>query len=125
MANNALCEYCEVDTGLGGIDGGKGGEYDGVLSPVWSMFQSLISSIVDIGSDLVLWAFCGVMEGMLFVAESIQFPDLINTLQATIHGLDPVIAYLIYRSSIPESLLIIGGGMTFYVLRKFVTLGNW
>lgn len=125
MSQNALCQYCDVDSGLENVDGSRGGVFNDFFSPIWDMMVSALSTLADVLSDLVLWAFCGVAEGMLYVANNLAVPAYVNSLQTVTNSLDPVVGYLMFRSGFPEALLIIGGGMSFYVLRKLVTLGNW
>jgi hypothetical protein len=121
--NGALCQYCDLD---GNYDYTQEPAYtESILAPVWHMFKTALETIKDILYDFFLWAFCGLFEGLLFVASFIEFPTIINSLQGVIAGLSPSIAYMLSMSGFPQALNVIGGGLTFYVLRKFATLGNW
>ena len=125
MAGNALCDYCDVDSGLGEVNGDGGGGFNDFFQPIWDMVVSALSTIAEILADLVLWAFCGIAEGMLYIANTLAFPDFMNSLNEIVLGQDSVILYLMARSGVSEALLIVSGGISFYVLRKFITLGKW
>lgn len=91
----------------------------GIISGFWSDFVEFVTDIPLIILDSVLSAIASILE-------SIPVPDFISSgLSGLSASVDPGILYFIDQSGIAAALSLLGAGVTFRLLRKLFTLGQW
>ncbi len=122
-SGSPLCDYCDLQKGV--VDTSKAGEYEGFFSPVWDMLKTLFNSFLDVINDVVFDVLCKFLDVALFAANLIELPIISGALQNAVSGLSPDISYLLTQTGFYEALVIVGGGYSFYLLRRLLTLGNW
>ncbi|MBJ92453.1 MAG: hypothetical protein CL577_07605 [Alteromonadaceae bacterium] len=76
--------------------------------------------------DVVLTLFELLLDGIVFVFEAISPPEfLTNGLGSLFSALPDALSYMLMQSGLAEGLAIFGAGVTFRLLRKLFTLGQW
>lgn len=76
--------------------------------------------------DVVLTLFELLLDGVAFMFELIQPPDfLASGLGGLFSALPSSTSYMLMQSGLAEGLAIYGAGVTFRLLRKLFTLGQW
>lgn len=100
------------------------------FAETWQGFVDWLSEVFDtlftFLADLPLNTFELIMDGVVYMYSLIQPPDFlsggISTLFAAIH---PDIVYFLGQSNLDTGLAIYGAGVSFRLLRKLFTLGQW
>lgn len=89
------------------------------LNAAWSgalqFFQDLPIVVLDSFLSAVSTV-VGVLPAPTFAA---------GGLQSLFNALDPAVIYFLSRSGMTEGLAILAAGLTFRLLRKLITLGQW
>jgi hypothetical protein len=76
--------------------------------------------------DIALTLFELLLDGVAFVFELIQPPDFLATGMGSLFAALPdSTSYMLMQSGLAEGLAIYGAGVTFRLLRKLFTLGQW
>jgi len=89
--------------------------------------QFVVDFFVSLGNlfrDLGLWFYEKISGLLVYIFDSIPLPSFITT--TSLDSLLPSeIVWFLSVTSFPEALLIISAGITFRILRRFLTLGIW
>ena len=97
------------------------------------LWQGFVDWLIDIAiiiltfiKDLFLVIFELFLDGVIFVFTAIPVPDfLTNGLSVVFSALPESVTYFLSVSGFSEGLAIYGAGVTFNMLRKLFTLGQW
>lgn len=82
--------------------------------------------ILTFFKDLALNVFELLLDGVVIMYNSIQPPTfLTNGLQVLFNSIHPDILYFLSISGVDTGLAIYGAGVSFRLLRKLFTLGQW
>lgn len=82
--------------------------------------------ILTFFKDLFLTIFELLLDGIVYMFEAIAPPEfLANGLGSLFAALPDGLSYLLMQSGLAEGLSIFGAGVTFRLLRKLFTLGQW
>lgn len=86
----------------------------------------VFTALMDFIKDVFLVVFELVLDGVVFVFNTITPPEfLANGLGGLFSSLHPDILYFMSVSGIDQGLAIYGAGVSFHLLRKLFTLGQW
>ncbi|MCP4262934.1 MAG: hypothetical protein GY774_36300 [Planctomycetes bacterium] len=100
------------------------------LADTWQAFIDWCYDILEIVftflKDLALNVFELIMDGVVYVYSLLQPPDfLTGGMQSLFSALHPDILYFLGQSGLSTGLAIYGAGVSFRLLRKLFTLGQW
>lgn len=84
------------------------------------IFQELIRFFVELPIKIL----DGILSAIAAIFEALPAPAFLSNAQLN-SWLPDDIKYFLVMSSIPEALAIIGSAVTFFILRKILTLGRW
>lgn len=90
-------------------------------------FKALWDAFVAFMGDLIVQAIESVCDFFATAIESIPVPDFITqySLDSLLGQAGPTIGWLVSTFKIGQCLTIIAAGVTFRLLRKLFTLGQW
>ena len=86
--------------------------------------KGIFAEFVQFLSDLPVMIMDGILSAVAAIFEALPAPDFLTGSQLNTWIPDDI-KYFLVMSSVPESLAIIGSGVSFYILRKIITLGKW
>lgn len=97
------------------------------------LWDGFITWIIDVAililtfiKDVFLTLFELLLDGFAFMFELIQPPDFLAAgLGGLFAALPSSTSYMLMQSGLAEGLAIYGAGVTFRLLRKLFTLGQW
>lgn len=100
------------------------------FSRTWQGFvdwiYELLSIVFNFISNLFLNVFEALLQGVVFVFNSLQPPEFITVgMSSLFNALPNDILYFFSMSGLNAGLAIYGAGVTFRLLRKLFTLGQW
>lgn len=100
------------------------------IADTWQGFvdflQEILVMILTFIRDLALTIFELIMDGVVYMFNSITPPEfLTNDLSTLTNALPTDILYFLNMSGLSAGLAIYGAGVTFRLLRKLFTLGQW
>lgn len=105
---------------------------DGWLASITEWLVSLVrkafEGLLDFVHDGCLWVFSGVLNAVVAVAGAIPVPDFLQQgldLGALFGGLPPFAFYLFSKMQLGAGIAMILSGISFNLLRKLFTLGQW
>lgn len=87
----------------------------------------MLKDLFEFLTDIPLFMFKGVMEGVLYLINAIPVPEFLTQyrLQVLFDALPDTVTYFVSYFGIPQGLAILGLGVTFRLTRKAFTLGQW
>ncbi len=96
----------------------------------WESFVDWLYEIVQVIfeflQDVFLFVFERIMDGVVFIFNTITPPDFLSAGIGTLfNALHPDIVYFLSMSGLDSGLAIYGAGVSFRLLRKLFTLGQW
>lgn len=96
----------------------------------WESFVNWLYEIVQVifefFQDVFLYVFERIMDGVVFIFNTITPPDFLSAGIGTLfNALHPDIVYFLSMSGLDSGLAIYGAGVSFRLLRKLFTLGQW
>lgn len=80
--------------------------------------------IIDFFKWSLGYAVDQILKGILFLIEQIPVPAFVQNANIG-NYIDPDILWMLNQSGVPEAFLILTAGITFYTLRRILTLGIW
>lgn len=97
---------------------------------LWNGFVDWIIEILILVltfiKDVFLTLFELLLDGVVYMFELISPPDFLATgLGSLFSALPSSVSYMLMQSGLAEGLAIYGAGVTFNLLRKLFTLGQW
>ncbi len=97
---------------------------------IWNDFKAWAEGIwndfTEFFADLPVDIFEALLDGVALVLETIPVPAFITQdLGFYLNGIDPGILYFVQRSGFANAIALLGAGLSFRLLRKLVTLGQW
>ncbi len=100
------------------------------IKTTWEDFTTwlgeVFQSLFDFIKDVFLIVFELLLDGVVFVFNAITPPDFLATGMAGLFNvLHPDILYFLSMSGIDQGLAIFGAGVSFRLIRKLFTLGQW
>lgn len=77
--------------------------------------------------DIFMWCVHLVFDAISSLISSIPVPDFLNSvsISSLINQLPSFALYVVSAMSIPQAFLILLSGVSFRLLRKLFTLGQW
>lgn len=91
----------------------------GWLRGLWDAFVAFLT-------DLPVVILDGALSAIAALIEAIPVPAFLQSgLGAYLSGIDPAVLYFLSRSGLTEGFALLGAGLTFRLLRKLFTLGQW
>jgi hypothetical protein len=97
-----------------------------LISSILAWLLSLVMWVLNFLKDMVLSVFELVLDGVVLVFNSITPPEFLsNGLGVLFGALHPDILYFLSMSGLDVALSIYGAGVSFRLLRKLFTLGQW
>jgi hypothetical protein len=104
---------------------------DNWLQKLTDWFQDLLKKIfdavLDFFHDIFIWCVELVLGAISSLVSSIPVPDFLtnNSMGDLINQLPSFALYVASAMAIPQAFLIILSGVSFRLLRKLLTLGQW
>ena len=102
------------------------------LAKITEWIINLVKAVLKFIPDLIGDIFVKILDWILLpigdLIASIPAPSFMSAgggLSALLNGFPPFAQYMIYRCNIGEALVVIGAGVSFRLLRKLFTLGQW
>lgn len=100
------------------------------IKSTWQKFViwlgEVFQSLLDFIKDVFLIVFELFLDGVVFVFNAITPPDFLSTgLSGLFNVLHPDILYFLAMSGLDQGLAIYGTGVSFRLIRKLFTLGQW
>jgi len=100
------------------------------IKQAWSdltqWFIALFNAITDFFTDLLVLQLEAFLDGILFLINAIPVPDFLsNGIDALVSAIPPEIHYFLDVSGFDNALALLGAGISFRLLRKLFTLGQW
>lgn len=97
---------------------------------LWQGFVDWLVAIIIIIltwiKDLFLLIFELIIDGLVFIFELLTPPEfLAGGMDVLVTALPPSVTYFLGQSGVAEGIAIYGAGVTFRLLRKLFTLGQW
>ena len=89
-------------------------------------FKAILQAIFDFFRDIGILVLELFLEGLSLLITSIPVPEFLsNGLGSYLNNVDPAILYFLGKSGLTESFALLAAGLTFRLLRKLFTLGQW
>ena len=96
--------------------------WDGFIDWIYDILRIIFTFIRDLFLDI----FELILDGVVYLFQSIEPPQfLTNGLGDLFNSLHPDILYFLSMSGLDSGLAIYGAGVSFRMLRKLFTLGQW
>ena len=100
------------------------------IADTWQGFVDWIFEVLKViftfVKDVFLDVFELVLQGVVFIYESITPPDFLSQgIGVLFSSLHPDIVYFLSQSGLDAGLAVYGAGVSFRLLRKLFTLGQW
>lgn len=93
-----------------------------------SLVVSIFSALIDFIHDAALWVFDGILQAFAGVLAAIPVPSFLSdgiNLSSYFAGFGPYPLYLLSRLGIANCVAVLMAGISFRLLRKLFTLGQW
>jgi len=104
---------------------------DGWLTTItdWiiGLVKAIIGFIADLVADVVVWVLDLILGPIGDLIGSIGAPSFMQSYNfgSLLSGLPPFAQYIISQANLGAALAVIGAGVSFNLLRKLFTLGQW
>lgn len=101
------------------------------LQKITNFFVELVTkalaAILQLIFDVLFWLLDGILSAISALLHLIPAPCCVDTgaLTNILSGMPNFAAYVIHHLDISGAFQIIACGVTFYLLRKLFTLGQW
>lgn len=91
------------------------------------LVKNFLETLKEIVGDAVVWVLDLVLGPLGDLIASIPAPSFFSTVSfsSLLSGLPPYALYVIGQAQLPEAMAIIAAGVSFHLLRKLFTLGQW
>jgi hypothetical protein len=92
------------------------------------LVKSIFITLVDFLHDVFIWMLDSVLTVLGALIASIPAPAFLSSglnIGGLLSGLPPFALYVVGQIRIGEAMAIIAAGVSFYLLRKLFTLGQW
>lgn len=100
--------------------------FNGLYNNLIEWFVTIFQDFGEFMQDLFVWCLDTFLTGISALITAIPVPEfLTNGLSYYLTFIDPSILYFLERSGFAEGLALLGAGVTFRLLRKLITLGQW
>lgn len=104
----------------------QAGWLDDITNWLGDQIEAVWHSFMQLCYDFLLVIVETVGDAFATAIESIPTPAfLVNGMGAMFNQLDPAVLYFVGQFRMPEGLLILSAGLSFRLLRKLFTLGQW
>ena len=94
-----------------------------MFESIGEFFKGIFTELINFLTELPILVLQGILGAIATVIEAIPAPDIITT--SITDYIHEDIAWFLVMSNFPAGLAIIGTGITFYFLRRILTLGIW
>ena len=105
---------------------------DNWLSDLTSWLVGLVKSFLDalltFLHDVIWWAFDGVLHSLGIIISSIPVPSFLSSglnLASIFSGFPPFALFLLSELNLVSCFAVLGAGISFRLVRKLSTLGQW
>ena len=89
-------------------------------------FKAGLQAIMDFFLDIGIVVLDLFLDAIVSIFNSISVPEFMtNGLGYYLNGIDPGVLYFLSQSGLAESFALLGAGISFRLLRKLFTLGQW
>lgn len=97
------------------------------IARLFEWFSGLFGDLLEFLLDFPLLILRGILDGVVYLLSLIPVPDFLTaySLQSLFSGLPNEVLWFVDFFGIPQGLLLLGGGVSFRLLRKAITLGQW
>jgi hypothetical protein len=100
------------------------------FAETWTSFiewiQTILAALLTWFKDVFLTIFELMMNGVVYVFALLTPPDFLTAgMQSVATAIPNDVAYFLSQSGIGAGIAIYGTGVSFYLLRKLFTLGQW
>lgn len=94
---------------------------------LYGLFKDVFTALWDFVKDAILWAFDGLLTGILAVVTAIPVPSFLSgySLATLFSVFPPEVLFFVGKLRMGESLALLGAGVSFRLLRKLTTVGQW
>lgn len=95
---------------------------------VFEWLGGIVKDVFEFFTDLPVVMLEGFLDGVIYVLSAIPVPGFLqggSILQTAFGGLNGDVQYLVSFFGIPGALTALGAGVSFRLLRKAITLGQW
>lgn len=94
---------------------------------LWQLVNAIWQAFVDFVDDLFVTVLEKSLAVVVYVLNLISVPDFMrdHSIGSLLGEAGDTILWLVHILRIDESLMVIGIGMSFYVMRRILTLGIW
>lgn len=91
------------------------------------LVKDLLTAIVELLKDVLLWVLEGLLEAVRILFYLIPEPSFLtpNWMGDLLSPLPPFALFVISQIPFQTAFGIIAAGVTFYLARKLLTLGQW
>lgn len=91
------------------------------------LVKSFLETLKEIVGDAVVWVLDLILGPIGDLIASIPAPSFFSTVSfsSLLSGLPPYALYVIGQARLPEAMAVIAAGVSFHLLRKLFTLGQW
>jgi len=92
------------------------------------IIKTIFGLIKDVVSDALVWILDPIFGWLGDRIASIPAPSFFNSgvsVSSLLSGFPPFAQFVIGQMGLPEAFLIVGAGVTFRLVRKLFTLGQW
>lgn len=91
------------------------------------LVKSVLETLKEVVNDAVVWVLDLVLGPIGDLIASIPAPSFFQTVSFSglLSGLPPYALYVIGQARLGEAMAVIAAGVSFHLLRKLFTLGQW
>lgn len=93
-----------------------------------SLVQSVFGALLDWIHDAALWVFDGVLQALASAIAAIPAPSFMTSglnLASLLSGFPPFTFYVLSHLQLGNAFAVVAAGVSFRLLRKFLTLFKW
>jgi len=91
-----------------------------------SWLKAIFSALMDFLIDLPVKLLEAFLDAILFLLNSIPVPDFIaGGIDSFMSAVGNDVLYFVSMSGFDDAMALLGAGLTFRLLRKLFTLGQW
>jgi hypothetical protein len=96
------------------------------FTDVVTFFQDVLTAILTWFQDVFLTIFELMMNGVVYIFALLEPPEFLSTgLDSAFTALPDDLTYFLSQSGLAAGLALYGAGVSFRLLRKLFTLGQW
>lgn len=98
---------------------------DAALTWLGQLVHNIFIAIIDLLTDIAIKITDLVLTAIASLISSIPAPSFTTSGQSLFDALPAGVTYFLGRSGLAEGLAVLAAGLTFRLLRKLFTLGQW